>query len=116
MSSLVRIQSAHDLSTDRLTTVLSKIVEKLDGRVSAAYIFGSASTGEINSDSDIDLIFVKEGPLGPFVQRGFEFADLFEIFPRLDILVYSQDELNRQLADSEIGFWKSVRLSMRRIL
>ena len=81
-----------------------------------AYVFGSASTKEISSESDIDLILVKENVTEKFVKRAFEFQDLFEIFPRMDILVYTPAELQSQLADSETGFWKSVRLSMQRII
>jgi predicted nucleotidyltransferase len=116
MSSLIKEHSEFYLTSERLDLVLTQLQEKLKGRVSAAYVFGSASTKQISEDSDIDLIFIKENPTEPFVKRAFEFIDLFEIFPRLDILVYSPKEFEAQLADSQIGFWKSVRESLRRIL
>ena len=100
----------------RLTESLAKIVLKLKNRVEAAYTFGSASTGTISPESDIDLILVVNDPKRPFVQRGFDFLDLYEVYPKLDILVYTQSELEAQLGDSLQGFWKSVRLSLRRIL
>ncbi len=82
----------------------------------AAYIFGSASTGAYRENSDIDLIFVKDGNLGPFVERALLYDDILDLFPRMDILVYTPQELEQQLADSDVGFWKSVRLSMKRII
>jgi predicted nucleotidyltransferase len=116
MSSLVYETSESHFSQERLQSILQELQRKLAGRVSAAYIFGSASTGEISKDSDIDLILVQENPTEPFVRRPFEFLDLLEIFSRIDMLVYSPQELARQLEDSQLGFWKSVRESLRQIL
>lgn len=96
--------------------IVAELKLKLTGRVQAAYIFGSASVGNLHSDSDIDLIMIQANPTCPFVQRGREFLDLLECFPKLDLLVYTTEELERQLADSRIGFWKSVRESLKQIL
>lgn len=116
MSSLIRESSHFFLTTERLSSVIDSIGQKLKGRVTAAYVFGSASTGEITPESDIDLILIKEFVTCPFPQRAMEFADLFEVYPKLDILVYTPAELEQQLADSELGFWKSVRQSMKKIV
>jgi predicted nucleotidyltransferase len=113
MTSLIRSQSEFHLTQDRLKTILVEIKSKLGSRVETAYVFGSAATGEITQDSDIDLILVVKESKIPFVQRGFEFLDLFEAYPRLDILVYTPEELSSQLADSSLGFWKSARESMK---
>lgn len=104
------------MSPERLEVALNEIKSKLTGRVAAAYVFGSAATGSVSPESDIDLILVVDKPKAPFVQRAFEFTDLFEIYPNLDILVYTQEELDHQLADSSIGFWKSLRLTMKQII
>lgn len=115
MSCLVKASSLN-LTPARLDEILASLTARLKGRVQRAYIFGSASTGAIHSDSDIDLILVNEDASTPFVQRPFKYLDLFDLYPALDVLVYTQEELARQLADSEIGFWKSVRLSMKQII
>lgn len=116
MSSLVYDDSKFKLTDAKLEEVLRVLREKLQGRVTAAYLFGSASTGSITADSDVDLILVRNDVQGAFVHRALEFSDLHDVFPKLDILVYTDDELARQLADSAVGFWKSVRESMKRIL
>jgi predicted nucleotidyltransferase len=116
MTSLIKDTSQFQLTHERLRDILNSVQQTLTGRVSAAYIFGSGALGTISSGSDIDLILVVEHATQPFVQRGFAFMDLFEIYPKLDILVYTQEELDQQLSDSQIGFWKSVRESMKRIV
>lgn len=116
MNTLIKASSSSTLSMERLENILTELKIQLQGRVQEAYIFGSASDGSITSESDIDLILVKSRITSPFVQRAFEFIDLFEVFPKLDILVYTREELDLQLADSQLGFWKSVRLSMKRLI
>ncbi len=116
MTSLIKDQSQFQLTPERLAHSLAEISSKLKGRVSAAYTFGSASTGDFSNSSDIDLILVVADSDTPFIQRGYQFKDLFAVYPKLDVLVYTESELAQQLADSSLGFWKSVRLSMKQIL
>jgi len=87
--------------------------KKLSGRVLHAWTFGSINTNLLSNDSDIDLILVKETRT-PFTLRSREFFDLLNI-TRMDILVYTPKELDEQL-ESNIGFWKSVKESMKQIL
>lgn len=115
MSSLVYDKSKFQLSSRLLDQVLEKIKRMLVGRVDAAYVFGSASTKLINPDSDIDLILIVPETEIPFVKRGIEFKDLFDVYPKLDLLIYTQKELDQQLSDSETGFWKSARESLRKL-
>lgn len=115
MSSLIRDNTLFRLNPERLERIIEQISKKLNGRVLKAYVFGSAATAEISEDSDIDLILVVANSNRPFVQRGFDYLDLFEIYPKIDLLVYTENELAAQLADSQIGFWKSVRESMREL-
>ncbi len=114
MSSLVRLNSNFDLTHEKLEFILQKIFVATQNRVEKAYVFGSAATGDFSRNSDIDLIFI-QSTTTPFTERALVFSDLFDIYPRLDILVYTQAEFERQLADSNVGFWKSVRLSLRLI-
>ncbi|MBK9294111.1 MAG: nucleotidyltransferase domain-containing protein [Oligoflexia bacterium] len=116
MTSLIKNQTQFELTNKKLNTYLDEICKKLDGRVAAAYIFGSAADNTITKDSDIDLILVVNETNIPFVQRGFEFIDLHDIYPKIDILVYTQRELDEHLKDSALGFWKSAKASMKQIL
>ena len=116
MSTLINEKTQFTLNSQNLSLYLKQIAEKLQGRVDAAYVFGSASSEGFTDESDIDLILIQNCNTKAFVQRAFDFIDLFSIYPKLDILVYTQNELDQQLADSEIGFWKSVRLSMKKIV
>lgn len=86
----------------------------LRGRVEAAFLFGSIGTANYHSGSDVDLILVKE-TREPFWERVREFDDLYDLHPRLDLLIYRKEELASLLAEQS-GFWKSVRETMRQIL
>jgi predicted nucleotidyltransferase len=90
-----------------------RLSKRLEDRVEKAYVFGSHATGDFRPGSDVDLILVVQTDL-PFVERPRLFHDLFELFPRLDVLVYRPDELAAQL-ERPAGFWKSVSESMREI-
>ncbi len=89
----------------------ASLVDRLRGRVDAAYVFGSYGTPAFKPGSDVDLILVMETEL-PFVERPRLFADLYQLYPVLDLLVYRADELERLLGEP-VGFWASVRDSMR---
>ena len=52
----------------------------------------------------------------PFAARGKEFADLFAIYPELDILVYTRDEFEALLQNPGPGFWQAVRETRRKLL
>jgi uncharacterized protein len=60
-------------------------------------LFGSTARGEANTDSDLDLLVIKETP-EPFVQRLETMARLCPSGVHADILVYTPDEL-RQMVD-----------------
>jgi predicted nucleotidyltransferase len=83
----------------------------LEGRVERAYLFGSYGTEAFRVGSDIDLILVCDTSL-PFVERARRFMDLYTLYPRMDILVYTAEELEAQLAET-VGFWASVKATLR---
>jgi len=89
--------------------------EKLEGRVQAAYFFGSVADGRLNPHSDIDLILVQETDK-PFLQRFEDFPDLYDIVPALDFLVYTPEEFARLTTNPTVGFWRSVTHSLQRFL
>ena len=72
--------------------------QRLRGRVEQVFVFGSFGTPDFHSGSDVDLILVKDAHL-PFWERAREFEDLYDLHPRLDLLVYRQDELEALLTE-----------------
>lgn len=87
----------------------------LEGRVDAAYIFGSYGTPEFGRDSDIDMMLVVKTEK-PFLDRAMAFTDLLDIVPSMDLLVYTPEEFASLTDDPSPGFWQSAVASMRRIL
>lgn len=90
-----------------------RLCARLQERVERAYIFGSYGTDNFRPGSDIDIILVKKTGL-PFVERSRQFMDLYELYPRMDILVYTPDELKTQLQET-VGFWASVKTTLREL-
>ncbi len=84
----------------------------LAGRVDMAWLFGSYVRGGFGADSDVDLILVLPTSAS-FPERSGEFADLLDLGPRLDILVYTPEEFGALLADPSPGFWRGVAASLR---
>lgn len=68
-------------------------------------------TSSFRPGSDVDLLLVKETSV-PFWERVREFDDLYDLYPRLDVLVYTPEELAAQLKNPA-GFWKSVKETLR---
>ncbi|HUW41414.1 MAG TPA: nucleotidyltransferase domain-containing protein [Rectinemataceae bacterium] len=87
----------------------------LQGRVLAAYLFGSYGTEDFGRDSDIDLILIAETGK-PFVERALDFSDLIDLVPDMDLLVYTPEEFSALTIDPSPGFWTSVVASLRRII
>ena len=91
----------------------SQLCAMLANRVEAGYIFGSYGTPEFQPGSDIDLILVTQTNL-PFVERPRLFNDLYQLYARLDLLVYRPQELAALLQEAT-GFWASVKASLREL-
>lgn len=94
---------------------VEKLVSLLSGRVIAAWIFGSFNTSRFSHRSDVDLIIVEETDV-PFIERPLLYDDLLDLFPRLDILVYTPREFEKLTSNPSPGFWRSVVAEMRRII
>ena len=92
----------------------SRLKYQLSGRVLEAWFFGSYVRGDFGPESDVDLILTTETDQ-PFHLRSFSFADLMDIGPRLDILVYTPEELESLVSDPSPGFWRSVVGSLQRL-
>ena len=79
---------------EELERGLKKIVERLkkDESIRLVLLFGSMARGDIGSESDIDLIIVKETDK-KFLDRLDEFYEDADI--AMDLLVYTPDEFER---------------------
>lgn len=87
---------------------------RLGQRVLGAYLFGSVASDQYSRTSDVDLVLVA-ADLPSFFQRFKQFSDLFELCPRLDLLIYTPDEFRRQL-ELQTGFWSDFKKSALRII
>ena len=60
--------------------------------------FGSVARGEADAGSDLDLVIVAD-TARPFFERFKDFAGLYGVWPRLDLLIYTPAEFEQMLAD-----------------
>jgi predicted nucleotidyltransferase len=67
-------------------------------RARRVIVFGSVARGEADAGSDLDLIVVAD-TARPFFERFKDFAGLYDLWPRLDLLVYTPEELERMAAE-----------------
>ena len=100
---------------DAAETVVRHIAERLQGRVEAAYLFGSLAEGSATRDSDIDLLLVVETEK-PFLERWRDFSDVLQGEYAIDLLVYTPAEFQRLTANPPVGFWRSFVTCNRRLV
>ena len=60
-------------------------------RARRAIVFGSVARGEADEWSDLDLVIVAETSR-PFLERYRDFEAIYDVWPRLDLLVYTPSE------------------------
>ncbi|MEQ1664293.1 MAG: nucleotidyltransferase domain-containing protein, partial [Bdellovibrionales bacterium] len=89
-----------DLTRMDREKILALLVQKIHGRVEAAYLFGSYANQTHRHDSDIDIVLIKETDIA-FTKRNLEFSDLLDIYTNMDILVYTPDEFSKILAQAD---------------
>ena len=73
------------------------LVERLRPHLAGAgraIVFGSVARGEADDASDLDLVIVTDTQR-PFLERHRDFAGLWDVWPRLDLLVYTPAELEQ---------------------
>ena len=63
-------------------------------RARKAIVFGSVARGEADEWSDLDLVVVADTPR-PFLERYRDFAGIYDVWPRLDLLVYTPEAFDR---------------------
>jgi predicted nucleotidyltransferase len=62
-----------------------------------AIVFGSVARGEADEWSDLDLVIVAE-TRRPFLERYRDFEGIYDVWRRLDLLVYTPDEFGQMQA------------------
>ena len=65
-------------------------------------MFGSVARGEADEWSDLDLVVIADTDR-TFFERFRDFDGLYEVWPRLDLLVYTSAEFER-MVDEENPF------------
>ncbi len=68
------------------------------GRARKVIAFGSVARGDADEWSDLDLIIVAETSR-PFLERFKDFSGLYNVWPRLDLLIYTPVEFERMIAE-----------------
>jgi predicted nucleotidyltransferase len=109
MSVIIKSTSNFDLTKISRNQLISEFNSKLKGRVHSGYFFGSFARNEVNSNSDIDILLIVENPSGNIVERSKHFSDLWDIFPAIDLLVYSLDEFELKNKTETQGFWPMMK-------
>jgi len=113
-SALVKLPARDPLGGVTPDVFIGKLRDLLRGRVCEAYIFGSFGTERFGQYSDVDVLLVLETDR-PFLERPLEFADIMDMAPSMDLLVYTPEELSCLLKE-DTGFWGSVKENMLRVL
>ena len=67
-------------------------------RARKVIVFGSVARGDADAGSDLDLIIVAD-TARPFFERFKDFAGLYDVWPRLDLLIYTPEEFARMVAE-----------------
>ena len=79
-------------------TILATRLRPHLGQAARALVFGSVARGEADEWSDLDLLVVAETERA-FCERYRDFAGLHEVWPRLDLLVYTPAEFERMVEE-----------------
>jgi len=66
-------------------------------RARKAIVFGSVARGDADEWSDLDLVIVADTPR-PFLERYRDFEGIYDVWRRLDLLVYTPEEFSRMRA------------------
>jgi len=63
-----------------------------------AIVFGSVARGDADAGSDLDLVIIADTPR-PFFERFRDFTGVWDVWPRLDLLVYTPEEFELMQAE-----------------
>lgn len=89
------------MACENVTAMSSVVLQDLDAlkqhlapylrNVRKAIVFGSVARGEADEWSDLDLVIVTDTPR-PFLERYRDFEGIYDVWPRLDLLIYTPAE------------------------
>ncbi len=96
--------------------LIEKFQKALQGKVEAAYFFGSFARGDVHRDSDLDLILILKNPHKDFLKRAEDFFFLQNIFPALDLLIYTPEEFEAKNKNEIQGFWPQMKKDLLKII
>lgn len=77
-------------------------------RASKVIAFGSVARGDSDEWSDLDLLIVADTSR-PFLERFKDFAGLYDVWPRLDLLIYTAEEFERMRAEENPLVMQALR-------
>lgn len=95
--------------------LLQELRQALQGRCESAWLFGSFARGAERPGSDLDLLVVTNTDK-PFLERAREFDHLWNVFPAIDLLVYTPDEFQMLNRDTSPGFRRSITQEKLRLI
>ncbi|PYM96556.1 MAG: hypothetical protein DME04_01565 [Candidatus Rokuibacteriota bacterium] len=67
-------------------------------RARKAVVFGSVARGEADEWSDLDLVIIADSTR-PFLERYRDFEGIYEVWRRLDLLIYTPEEFEQMRAE-----------------
>jgi predicted nucleotidyltransferase len=83
------------INSEKIDEVVKRIVAKFNP--DKIILFGSNVTGNINNDSDLDLLIIQDSDI-PVHQRGFDIRmSLLGTKIPLDILIYTNSEFREEM-------------------
>ncbi len=96
-----------------------RLQQLLQGKVTAAYVFGSFFSEDFHADSDLDLLIIAPTKR-PFIERSRDYTFLFDLLCEFDVLVYTPQEFTHLQAEfaagRQTGFWKTVFSQLKKIV
>jgi predicted nucleotidyltransferase len=99
------------ISEEILKEVVDRIVKEI--HPDTIIMFGSQATDTATEDSDLDLVVVDSEPFGPAHGRAGEIAQIEQALSGIpiatDILLYSQDELDKWRDSSSHILSRAIR-------
>ncbi|MBI1735252.1 MAG: nucleotidyltransferase domain-containing protein [Candidatus Rokubacteria bacterium] len=70
-------------------------------RARKAIVFGSVARGEADEWSDLDLLVVAS-TARPFLERYLDLEGIYDVWPRLDLLVYTPEEFEEMAVQGRL--------------
>lgn len=89
-SSRAKMQAVSSVVIHDVTALRKRLAPYLRG-ARKAIVFGSVARGDADEWSDLDLVIIAD-TRRPFLERYRDFEGLYDVWPRLDLLIYTPEE------------------------